>query len=105
MSDNQDNVGKKQKPDLRLPLVALVLSFWPFVFHGFSFNVYIPELILILSPVAGLITGVYALMQGKRRIGTLGKVIALVAIILPGLVIAVLIVLLIGASTGMVRMM
>lgn len=94
--------------NIALPLAALALDLLP-VLLGFlgTRGIYIPmqSLLAILSPTMGLLTGIFALNQGKARIGLAGKIIAIVAIALPLGFVAFIIIILIGATTGLIPLM
>jgi len=62
-------------------------------------------LLAILFPIAGLITGIAALRQGKEQIGRAGKIIAIIAIALPLLFVLLVILFFAGAVTGIISLM
>jgi len=106
----QDNkpAAAPQKSEIGLPLAALGLSFAaPVLFFaililgapGFVWLLY------LLSPLAGLTVGIAALRRGKARIGTAGKVIAIIAVALPLSAFAFVVFFFIGASTGIIALM
>ena len=110
----------KHEIKITLPLVALGLDFVPIFFFFLLFFIDAfgqstfagtilssPAVLLLvlLSPAAGLIAGVIALNQGKKRIGRLGKTLAVIAVILPISAVIFIIVFFIGAATGMIALM
>ena len=72
---------------IRLPLIALLLDFTPVLFIALaSLGTALSGVFLlgvILSPVAGMIVGAAALVQGRGQIGTAGVIIAGIAVALP----------------------
>lgn len=95
-------------PKLTLPLVALGLDLLPVLLgflsaHGITIPMH--ALFAILFPTAGLLTGIFALDQGKARIGLAGKIIAIAAVALPLIFVAFVMIILIGASTGLISLM
>jgi hypothetical protein len=92
-----------RRNDLRLPLIALGLDLYPVLIVWLSpFIPTLPSFIylcIILSPIAGLITGVISLILGKRRIGAVGKILAIIAIVFPLALAAALIIVLSEMST------
>jgi len=98
-----------QKNKIGLPLIALGLDFLPVLL------VYINSLtqgaisfillLIVALPIAGLITGIVALSQGKGKIGIVGKIIAIIAIALPVIVIALIVIFFIGVATGLISLM
>lgn len=108
MEDNNAPT-KHQKNKVVLPLIALALDFFPFLLpslelFGLRLSSYM-FLFLILSPIAGLITGVIALSRGKEKIGAVGKMLALIAITIPLTLIAFIVILFIGVSTNIISFM
>lgn len=105
--DQNDPADVRRHP-LALPLAALGLVLLPVFLGllglaGISAPAY--SLLVILSPIAGLITGVSALSQGKEHIGLAGRIIAITAIALPLAVVAFIIIFFIGAATGLISLM
>lgn len=112
MENNFDNVKNidsaadiSKKKSLRLPITALAFDFLPvlIVLIGSLTPLYrylgiIPLLIAILSPFAGIMTGMIALFNGRKKIGKLGVVLSVGAIALP--IIFVLTIILLVARTG-----
>ena len=99
---------QRDKRILTLPLIALGLDLLPLLLIFLSSTgVYFPGffLFVILSPIAGLITGVSALSRGTARIGTAGKIIAIIAVVIPLSFVALIIFFFVGASTGMISLM
>jgi len=111
-NDTQDvkpETALNQKNEIGLPLLALWFSVFPFLlnylFSGVgSFSSFL-LLFLVLSPIAGLITGVSSLKRGKRRIGLIGIVISIIAIIIPLAFVALILVFYIGVATGIISLM
>jgi len=76
--ENTTRIEKK----LGLPIVALLLNVLPFIY--FVVNPDVIMLILIsLFPFCGVIIGIVALCYGKKRIGTLGVILSIFAIVWP----------------------
>ena len=96
-----------QKNEIGLPLLALGLSLVPFLLgiSGLSLFSSFILLLMVLSPIAGLITGVSSLKRGKRRIGLTGIVISIIAITIPIAFAALIVIFFIGVSTGMIPLM
>ena len=109
-----------QNNKMKLPLIAFGLSVLPvlliFLFRlamlfpalsrGFDmFFLPVLLIVILLSPVAGLITGIVALSKGKAHIGTWGIVIAIVAIALPLVYVAIIIHQVVGIMTGQISLM
>ena len=91
-----------------LPLIALGLDFLPILMSGImSFGIRIPavNLLMLLSPISGLILGIVALSKGKAHIGTIGKIIALLAVALPLAIVGLVIFFFVGAATGLISLM
>lgn len=102
-----DEVGKRPYNFL-LPLVALALDLVPALLLFLSsrgINVPMGSLLAVLSPTAGLLTGIFALGQGKARIGLIGKIIAITAVALPLGFVAFIVIIFIGATTGLIPLM
>lgn len=102
--------GTHHKKEIGLSLVALCLSLVPFllVFLSNIFNFNLPGLVIlfiILSPIAGLIMGIASLCKGKKKIGNFGMIFSIIAIALPALLIILIILLFIGAATGVISFM
>ena len=77
---SEDNNHSEKK--LNLPIAALLLNIIPFFLFLGSLNIFTLYLIGIF-PIAGVIVGIFALCYGKKRIGTLGQVISIIAITWP----------------------
>ncbi len=95
-------------PKLALPLAALGLDLLPILLGLLSsrgISIPMHALFAILFPTAGLLTGIFALDQGKGHIGLAGKIIAAIAITLPLAFVAFVMIILIGASTGLISLM
>lgn len=93
------------KKGIGLSLLALVLDLA--VIPTFYLIMDVPGLLFFIwiLPVAGLIMGVTSLSRGVKRIGKAGRAIAIVAIALPLMTIAFILILFIGASVGIVSLM
>lgn len=110
--DAQDTNSKttvKHKNEIGLPLIALCLDFTPVLLiflgslgRGLSSSVL---LLALLLPVAGLMTGIVSLSRGKSRIGIAGKILAIIAIVLPLSLVAFIVIFFIGAVTGVISFM
>lgn len=93
MENQFNNVPEKklatniqQKAKIGLPIIALALDFAPilFVFLASLHEAFLVLLLIgIFSPIIGIILGIIALCQGRKRIGTAGIIISIIAIILP----------------------
>ena len=106
--NTQSNAVRQSQNRILLPLIALGLDFLP-IFMGYlmSFGIRIPavNLLMILSPISGLILGIVALSKGKAHIGTIGKIVALFAVALPLAIIGLVIFIVVGAATGLISFM
>lgn len=109
---NADNVNSvtetKIKAKIGIPLIALGLDLLPFIWIFISYiGVYIliSPLVIILSPIAGLILGISALSRGKKYNGLLGNILAIITIAIPVSLVVLIIVLYIGAATGIISLM
>lgn len=87
---------------LGFDLVPIFLVFLNSILRGLPSYMF---LLIVLSPIAGLITGVISLAKGKRRIGLTGKIISIIAIILPLSFVAFIIIFFIGVVTGVISLM
>jgi len=91
-----------------LPLLAVGLDLVAVVlFLGLPFFPRPSFLLLLasLAPIAGIILGVVGLRRGRKRIGTVGFILAIVAIALPLSVVALVVVFSIGVATGVISLM
>jgi hypothetical protein len=111
-SDTRDaapETAARRKKEIGLPLIALTLDIVPVLYLVFTASGSgaggLATLFTILLPLAGIVTGVTALGRGKDRIGTSGKILAIIAIVLPLIPVALIIVLAIGAMTGVISLM
>ena len=99
----------QRKTGIGLPLIALGLVLLPVVllFITSLIREAIPfiNLLVILLPVAGLITGAIELIKGKARIGLAGKIIAIIAVALPLACVAAILVFFAGVTTGVISLM
>ena len=98
-----------QKKEIGLPLLALFLDFAPIlVFHlgvtEYISNTFMP-IIVILSPIVGVVLGITALAKGEERIGLFGKAISIIAVAVPVSLVALVILFFVGASTGIISFM
>ena len=98
-----------RKNGLGLPIIALGLDLAPvlIVFLG-SIMRGMPAfalLFVVLLPIAGLITGIVSLSLVKGRIDKIGKILAIFAISLPAALVLCVIVVFIGATTGLISLM
>lgn len=97
------------KDEIALPLIALGLDLLPVPLIFLSSlglgMASLVSLLIILSPIAGLITGISALSRGKARIGLSGKILAIIAVSLPLAAAVFIIIFFIGAATGMIPLM
>lgn len=99
-----------QKSKIGLPIVALSLDLLPillaFIISLTSrFSSSIILLFMVLSPLAGLVTGIVSLSRGKDSIGIAGKVIAIIAVVLPLSFVAFIIAFFVGVTTGLISLM
>ena len=78
--DPKDTTHSEKK--LNLPMVALMLNIIPYFLFLIWRDVFMLFFISIF-PIAGFKVGIVALCHGKRRIGTLGQVISVIAIAWP----------------------
>ena len=106
------DISKKMetsKGGLRSPIIALGLDLAPaLILFLSSFTRGLPSftlLSMILFPIAGLITGIASLTLGKGRMGRIGKILAIIAISLPLAVVLFILVIFIGAVTGLISLM
>lgn len=108
-SDANSMTTIKHKNEIGLPLIALFLDFAPvlLVFLGSLVRGLSSAALLLalLLPVAGLITGIVSLSRGKARIGIVGKILAIIAIVLPLAFVAFIVIIFIGAVTGLISFM
>jgi hypothetical protein len=103
---------KKQsadKKEIKLPLVALGLDFLPMFFillttWGLKWISFF-GLVMILSPITGMLVGIAALRRGREQNGTVGMIIAIIAIALPLICVGLILYLFIGAATGLITFM
>jgi len=98
-----------QHNSIVMPLIALGLDLLliPIVFLaslGIGVSPFF-SFLAVVSPIAGLITGIGALSRGKGQIGAAGKILAITAIALPSSLVIFIIVFFIGAVTGVISLM
>ena len=114
MDDEQNDVkdtgaeADAQDYKITLPLIALGLVVLPVFLALFMLSglyLPIPSLVLIISPVVGIIVGIAALCRGKEHIGRVGMIVAFIAVTSPLALIALVFVIFIGAMTGQVSFM
>jgi hypothetical protein len=99
-----------RKNGIALPIVALGLDFAPvliILLNSIIRGGVLASALLfaVLLPVAGLITGIVSLSLWKDRIGKIGKILAIVAISLPVALVLFIIVIFVGAVTGLISLM
>ena len=98
-----------RKNGLGLPIIALGLDLAPvlliFLYSITRGATAFVLLFAVLFPIAGLITGIVYLSQGKGKIGSIGKILAIIAISLPLAVVLLFLVIFIGAVTGLISLM
>ena len=82
----------RRKNEIGLPLIALCLVIVPILAFLFLESLLRLDdllafllLFMLLSPIAGMITGIFSLVRGKGRIGLAGKILAITAISLPAI--------------------
>ena len=101
------NTGKKTNLAIPIAAFCLVLIPVPVIYFlsrlgGFAAAALFPGL---LSPIAGLVMGVFYLGRGKDRINRLGKILAVTAIVLPLSLLGFIAVFFFGAVTGLIPLM
>lgn len=101
--------GKISQPKTVLAIIALLFDLVPIVIVylliGSPYIGSITIMLIILSPIIGLVLGVAALSSGNTKIGTTGKVIAIMAVALPLLFMGFILLFFIGAVTGLISFM
>ena len=94
---------------IRLPLVALGLDLMPFlIYYVLRFNMAVTSFFLlsaVMFPIFGAVTAIAAIREGKKEIGVLGMVIAILAFALPLVFVGAVLIFVIGAMTGMIALM
>ena len=108
LNNTQEEKTIRRINKIRLPLIALSLDFLPIIFVVLGLRVGLAavyNLLTLLLPVAGLITGVIYLSRGKDKISKLGKILAIIAIALPLSVVTFIILFFIGVTTGIISLM
>ena len=93
-----DNKSNK----IGLSIFALMLVFAPVFAYllAYVFGGIVPAPLLAISlfgPIAGITVGIVSLCKGKKRIGSLGVVLSSIAVALPIIFVATI---LLAASTG-----
>ena len=98
-----------KKTSLAIPVAALCLELIPIpvIFlltqlGGFAAMALYP---CLLAPIAGLLMGVFYLSRGKERINRLGKIFAIIAVVLTLSPIGFISVFFFGAVTGLIPLM
>ena len=94
----------QQKKDLRLPVIALCLVLSP-VLQLWITSLLSPGLSTVLLasvilPTAGVIAGIASLCQGKKRIGTAGMIMSIVAVALPAIAVGIVFLFIMLVNTG-----
>ena len=106
---NTETAPVDRKSGLRLPLIALGLDFAPILLIALTSRVAglqgLLFLLVLLCPVAGLITGIMAFVRGRGSLSLAAKIIAGVAILLPFSFIVLIVLLFVGAATGVISLM
>ena len=80
--NTDSEIPRQDKPKLGLPITALALNVIPYIIFVIEQNVFLLILIGFL-PIIGVILGVIALCLGKKRIGKLGVILSIIAVIWP----------------------
>ncbi|MCL1805474.1 MAG: hypothetical protein FWG28_05700 [Clostridiales bacterium] len=102
-----DSGDEKLSGILGLPLIALGLDLLPVLVITLSrrslssFSL----LFLIMLPVAGVVTGVFALRRGRGGRYVAGNIISVVAVALPVIFVAIVLTIFIGIVTGVISLM
>lgn len=99
----KENLTSKKK--VVLPIIALLFEILPFVFVTFRGISGVVLLLMLILPIVGFILGVSSLHKERAKIGTVGMIIAIIAVALPILLIGAIIVFFIGATTGIISFM
>ena len=99
-----------RRNEIVLPLTALGLDLAPVLIFLLNSSIAwgftaIALLFVVLFPVAGLIMGTAALTLGKGKMSKIGKTLAIIAISLPLAVVLLIIIIFIGAVTGLISLM
>ena len=99
---------KKNTNGIGLPLIALGLDILPVLLlylASFARSTSFILLFIVLVPIAGLITGITALIRGKGQIGIISKMIAIIAVALPLAAVAFILLFFVGVMTGVISLM
>lgn len=100
--------GKISQPKTVLAIIALLFDLVPIVIFYLligATSISSAIVLIILSPLMGIVLGVAALSSGNTKIGTTGKVIAIMAVALPLLFMGFILLFFIGAVTGLISFM
>lgn len=97
--------GTPDNKHLILPIMALILEVFPFVFSRLLYATAYGALLNILLPVCGFSMGLCALYKGKALIGPGAWWMAIVAVAVPLLIVGFIVLLFVGAITGIVPLM
>jgi hypothetical protein len=108
MKDMEDTASRR-KTGMRLPILALCLDILPVLIILLSSIAKLElssfaVILIVLSPIAGFISGALSLVMGKGWMGIIGKVTAAAAVALPIAFLAVVLVFFIGAATGLISL-
>lgn len=110
LQDTNSITSTHRKNKIGLPLIALVLDLLPLFLaylpgmFGRSLSSFV-LLFMVLSPIAGLTTGIVSLCRRKGRMGMAEKIIAIVSVVLPLSLVVFIVVFFIGAVTGIISFM
>ncbi|MDR2589683.1 MAG: hypothetical protein LBC71_01660 [Oscillospiraceae bacterium] len=96
---------ENQKKEIILPIISFLLSSSIIVLFFGSLLLGYVMLFMVLLPIAGLVTGIESLRRGKKRIGVAGMILSIIAVAIPAAIVFFIIVLFVGASTGLIYLM
>ena len=104
--------NQPQKPKIIMPLIALILAVVPLavllVINFFLINVGTGGwliLVCLLSMANGLVFGIMSLTKGKKKIGKIGMILSITAIVFAASPALFVIGFMIGVSTGLISLM
>lgn len=101
------NMNKMRK--IYLPIIALGLDLLAAIFFFLSSTGRVMTSVLLLlatlATIAAIIIGAAALIGGKGKINTAGKIMAIVAIAMPLSLVAFILIILAGATMGVINVM